>query len=166
MGSHKYYPLHPTYYPNWVFTKILITLLPKLGHKVKLSPQKGPNSFTLWAKPKKPNKTLLQSPLLHGTPKARCYITPLKPIATQLPKTRCYIALLKARTRQYFYKISKSTNTILAHIYKAQIGPNTILAHIYKVQILFWQLLKMPKYYFNIYLQNQNIILATTHKAQ
>ena len=68
LGSfHKYYPLYLTYYLTWVFTKILIILLPKLGYKIILSPQKGPNSFTLWAKPKKLNKTLLQNPLLHGT---------------------------------------------------------------------------------------------------
>ena len=48
----------------------------KIRPQIKLSPQKGPNSFILWAKLKKPNKTLLQSPLLHGTPKARCYTAP------------------------------------------------------------------------------------------
>ena len=46
---------------------------------------KSPNSFTLWAKPKKPNKTL-QSPLLHGT---------LKPVAIRHSyKACCYMALL------------------------------------------------------------------------
>ena len=89
LGSQKYFlykphklswvlsqTLYPTYYPTWVFTKILITLLPKLGHKIILSSQKDPNSFTLWAKPKKPNKTFLQSPLLPTPLKACCYTAP------------------------------------------------------------------------------------------
>ena len=76
-----------------------------------------------------------KSPLLHGTSKARCYTTPLKPVAT----------------RQYFYKILQSPNAILAPIlqspilfWQLHIKPNTILVHIYKAQILF---------------------LATTHKT-
>lgn len=56
--SHKYYPLYPTYYPTWVFTKIIIILLPNWATKLYYLHQKSPNSFTLWAKPKKPNKTL------------------------------------------------------------------------------------------------------------
>ena len=56
-SSHKYYPLQPTYYPTWVFTKILIIiLLPKLGHKIYIIPTQSPTSFGLWAKPKKSPK--------------------------------------------------------------------------------------------------------------
>ena len=54
--SHKYYLLQPTYYPTWVFTKILIILLPKLGHKIYIIPTQSPTSFSLWAKPKESPK--------------------------------------------------------------------------------------------------------------
>ena len=50
LGLYKYLSY---YYQKWAA---------KLCHLYK-----SPNSFTLWAKPEKPNKTLLQSPLLHGT---------------------------------------------------------------------------------------------------
>ena len=54
--SHKYYPLQPTYYPTWVFRKILIILLPKLGHNIYIIPTQSPTSFGLWAKPKESPK--------------------------------------------------------------------------------------------------------------
>ena len=134
---------------------------------------KGPNSFTLWEKPKKPNKTLLQSPLLHDisknplihrTFKVRCYTTPLK-------SPLLHNTLIKSiATRQYFYKISKNPNTILTPIYKAQYyfgnyswkpniilvaiykSSNTILATIHKSSNLFWQLFIKLKYYFGTYI--------------
>ena len=135
LGSYKYFLYKPhklswalsqtlylTYYLTWVFTKILITLLPKLGHKIILSPQKGPNSFTLWAKPKNPNKTLLQSPLLHST---------LKSVVTQRPKVHYYTAPLKA------------------HCYTALLLSPLLYGSIFtksqKAQIIFWHLFIKPK---------------------
>ena len=109
--SHILPKYSPYYYPTWALLKkkklglsqilpITSHILSNLGfHKntyhnatkikpqIKLSPQKGPNSFILWAKLKKPNKTLLKTrcyiatlknPLLHSTSKARCYMAPLK----------------------------------------------------------------------------------------
>ena len=69
LGLHKYFSHH---YQNWVT---------KFCHLYK-----SPNSFTLWAKPKKPNKTLL---------KARCYTAPLKPVVTWHLKVCCYTTSLK-----------------------------------------------------------------------
>ena len=40
-------------------TKNTYHITTELGHKITLSPQKNPKSFNLWAKPEKPNKTLL-----------------------------------------------------------------------------------------------------------
>ena len=65
LGSHKYFPYKPHklfWYQNWAT---------KLCHLYK-----SPNSFTLWAKPKKSNKTLLQNPLLLGISKAHYYMAP------------------------------------------------------------------------------------------
>ena len=54
---------------------ILITLLPKLGHKITLSPQKAQNNFSCGQSPKRPNNTIY---------KARYYTAPFtKPIATR-----------------------------------------------------------------------------------
>ena len=152
MGSQKYFlykphklswalsqTLYPTYYPTWVFTKILITLLPKLGHKIILSSLKDLNSFTLWAKPKKPNKTFLQSPLLHDASKSLLLYDTLKPVATW----------------QYFYKMSKGP-ILLWHLFtKAQyyFGIYLQKPKYYKNPILFWHLFTKAQYYFGTYLQ-------------
>ena len=81
LGSHKY---SPYYYPIWALTNIshtgpinyfgpsqIFSILPNLGPHKYLSHHyqnwatklchlyKSPNSFTLWANPKKPNKALL-----------------------------------------------------------------------------------------------------------
>ena len=81
LGSHKY---SPYYYLTWALTNIshtspinyfgcsqIFSILPNLGPHKYLSYHyqnwatklchlyESPNSFTLWAKPKKPNKTLL-----------------------------------------------------------------------------------------------------------
>ena len=81
LGSPKY---SPYYYPIWALTNIshtspinysgpsqIFSILPNLGPQKYLSYHyqnwatklchlyKSPNPFTLWAKPKKPNKTLL-----------------------------------------------------------------------------------------------------------
>ena len=97
--SNKYYPLQPTYYPIWVFTKIFTIPLPQSGHKIMLSPQKIPSSFTLWAKPKKAQQYHLLILLLHGT---------LKPIAIRQYFTK---------SQNHFYK----TQILIWHyFYKAQ----------------------------------------------
>ena len=122
--SHKYYPSYPTYYPTWVFTKILTILLPYWATKLHHLYKKPKNTY-LVGKSKKPNKTLyktccyttlLQSLLLHDTftkpivarhsYKARCCTAPLqssllhdtlKPVATwHSYKARCYKALYDA----------------------------------------------------------------------
>ena len=64
--SHKYYPLKPTYYPAWVFNKILTILLPHWATKLYNLYNK-PKSTYLVGKSKKPIKTLY---------KARCYTSP------------------------------------------------------------------------------------------
>ena len=148
LGSQKYFlykphklswalsqTLYPTYYPTWVFTKILITLLPKLGHKIILSSQKDLNSFTLWAKP---NKTFLQSPLLHDASKSLLLYDTLKPVATW----------------QYFYKMSKGP-ILLWHLFtKAQyyFGIYLQKPKYSKNPILFWHLFTKAQYYFGTYL--------------
>ena len=121
----------------------------KLVHKYLLShyhidPQnytisiKSPNSFTLGAKPKKPNKTL-QSPLLHDT-----------------SKTRCYMALLLSPL------LHGNIFTKSQTIYKSL---NTILETISKSPILFWQPFLKAQYYFSNYLQKSpNTSLAKFYK--
>ena len=88
LGSYKYFPYKP-HKLFWAISQILpITscILSNLGSHTntnhtttKIGPQnytiftKSPNSFTLWVKSKKPNKT-------H---KAHCYTAPLKLVATR-----------------------------------------------------------------------------------
>ena len=111
LGFHKYSLYRPhklswtlsqillIYYPTWVFTKIPIILLPKLGHKIVLSPQKSPNTFTLWEKSKKAQQNSLIKPVAtRHLLKACCYTAPLKP-------THCYMAPIKS---QLLHGISKS----------------------------------------------------------
>ena len=145
LSLHKYFSYH---YQNWA-TKLYCLYI-------------NSNLFILWAKHKKPNKTLL---------KARCYMAPLKPVATQYPKVRCYITLLQSPLLHnnilQNLKLFIKANIILATIYKKlkyyfgnySQNPNTTLVTIYKSPILFWQLFtKMPKYYFGNYLQKPNTI--------
>ena len=201
MGPHKYSQqitqIFPTYYPTCALTNIphIITqlrpsqIVPIISHILpNLSLHKyfsyhyqnwatklyclyiNSNLFILWGKHKKPNKTLL---------KGRCYMAPLKPVATQHPKVHCYVTLLQSpllhsnilQNLKLFIKV----NIILATIYKKlkyyfgnySQNPNTTLVTIYKSPILFWQLFtKMPKYYFGNYIQKPNIILVTLQKAQ
>ena len=87
LGSHRYF----LYYPTCAFSYHYQKWATKLCHLYK-----SPNSFTLWAKPKKPNKTLLQSSLLYGTSKTRYYMASLKLVATWQPKVRCYTAFLQS----------------------------------------------------------------------
>ena len=68
-SSHKYYSLYPTKNTHHVTTKI--------GPQNYTISIKNPSSFTLWARLKSPTKPL-QSPLLHGTSKARYDPAPLK----------------------------------------------------------------------------------------
>ena len=85
LGLQKYFSHH---YQNWVT---------KFCHLYK-----SPNSFTLLAKPKKPNKTLLKvrcytvplKPVVTWHLKVCCYTTSLKPVVTRHPKVRCYMTLL------------------------------------------------------------------------
>ena len=53
--SHEYYPLYPIYYSTWVFTSYHCQ---NYATKLYYLHKKNPNSFILWAKSKKPNKTL------------------------------------------------------------------------------------------------------------
>ena len=149
MGPHKYFQhitqIFSTYYPSWALTNIshtspinyfglsqIFSMLPNLGLYKYLSYYyqkwaaklchlyKSPNSFTLWAKPKKPNKTLLQSSLLYGTSKTRYYMTSLKLVTTRQPKVRCYTAFLQSPLLHgnIFTKISnylQKSNTIFGN---------------------------------------------------
>ena len=134
--SHKYYLLQPTYYPAWVFTKILIILLPKLGHKITLSSHKAQHHSACGKNPKKaqnskspttmwliPNPTTLrhylQSPLLHGNTLQNLKIISIKP---------------KFLFGIYFHK----AQIPISHLFSQ--SPNSNLALLYKAQILFWQL--------------------------
>ena len=111
----------------------------KLGHKIILSPRKSPKSFNLWAKLKKPNKTLLWSLLLHDIVKTRCYIAPLK--------ARCYTALLKLVATRYFLKAHYYTAIFLQNLTKSKCYFGTYFTklkcyfgtYFIKAQILFWQ---------------------------
>ena len=132
--SHKYYPLQPTYYPTWIFTKILIILLPKLGHKIYIIPTQSPTSSGLWAKRKESPKFQKSH---YNVVNSKSHYD----VANS--KARYDVALFTkpVATWQYF---TKSQN----HFYKAQIpiwhlfwqSPNFNLALLYKAQILFWQL--------------------------
>ena len=85
-----------------------------LSHKI-INLYKKPKSIYLVGKSKKPNKTLLQSPLLHGT------LT--KPIVTRHSyKACCYMALLQSP---------------LLH--------GNIFTKSYKTQILIWHYFTKPK---------------------
>ena len=98
-----YSNISPCYYPTWALTNItqlglsqIFAILANLSlHKyfsyyyqnwaIKFCHlYKSPNSFTLWAKPKKPNKTHL---------KACCCTAPLKPVITWHLKACCYVDL-------------------------------------------------------------------------
>ena len=142
LGFHKYSLYRPhklswtlsqillIYYPTWVFTKIPIILLPKLGHKIVLSPQKSPNTFTLWEKSKKAQQNSLIKPVAtRHLLKARYYTAPLNPVATRhLLKSCCYMTPLKARCymaiflqkftkpKYYFGNILQNLNTNLTTI--------------------------------------------------
>ena len=134
LGSHKYslYKPHklswaishilPTYYSTWVFTKISIILIQKLGHKIILSPQKTPKNIYLMGKSKKPNKTPFKaccytaplnpvmtrhskSPLRYDTSKTRYDMTPLKPVMTRHFKSPLWYSTSKSPLR---YNISKT----------------------------------------------------------
>ena len=186
LGSHKYFPYKP-HKLFWVFLQILpfiSHILPNLGshtntyHTItKIGLQnytifiKSPNSFSLWEKSKKPNKTLLQIPLLHST---------LKPIATwHSYKTCCYTALLlslllhgniftKSQTsykkpKYYFGNYLQNAQILFWKLFTK--SPNTILATFYKSSILFQQLFTKAQYYFGNYLQKPNNILATIYKS-
>ena len=173
LGSHKCFPYKP-HKLFWALSQILLIIshiLPNLGshtntyHTItKIRPQnytifiKNPNSFTLWAKSKKPNKTLLKIPLLHGT---------LKPVATwHSYKACCYTSLLLSpllhgnifTKSQTIYK--KPKYYFGNYLQKAQIlfgnflqKLNTILATIYKSPLLFQQLLTKAQHYLGNYLQ-------------
>ena len=71
----------------------------KIGLQNYIIPTQGPTSFSLWTKPRESPNSLkshydvanskpatmrhyLQSPLLRGISKARCYMAPLKHVAT------------------------------------------------------------------------------------
>ena len=178
MGSHKYFPyklhklfwalsqilpLYPTYYPTWALTQIHTTT--KIGPQNYTISTKSLNSFTLWAK--------LKKPVAIRHPKARCYTVPLKFVVIWHPKACCYTTLLQSLLRHgnIFYKISnclqkpkyyfgnylQKPNTILVTIYKS---PNTILATIYKTQYYFGNYLQKAQYYFG------NFILASSKKKK
>ena len=160
LSLHKYFSYH---YQNWA-TKLYCLYI-------------NSNLFILWAKHKKPNKTLL---------KGRCYMAPLKPVATQHPKVHCYMTLLQSpllhsnilQNLKLFIKV----NIILATIYKKlkyyfgnySQNPNTTLVTIYKSPILFWQLFTKTQYYFGNFtkspilfwqlLQRTQYYLATLYK--
>ena len=154
LGLYKYILY---YYQKWAA---------KLCHLYK-----SPNSFTLWAKPKKPNKTLLQSPLLHGT------LT--KSIATQHSyKACCYTVIFFTKSQNiikkpkcYFGNYLQKTQTLFWQLFTK--SPNTILATFYKSPILFWQLFtkslntilahsikKTQNYWANNYSTKAQIIFA------
>ena len=141
LGYHKYYPLHPTYYPTWVFTKILITMLPKLGHKLNYLHKKAQTHLSCGQNSKSPTKLSY---------KARCYTELLKLVATRHPKARCYTASLKTHCYMTHLKARCYTAPLKARCYMA----------------IFLQNLKKPKYYFGTYLQSSNIILAHIYKAK
>ena len=136
LGFHKYSLYRPhklswtlsqillIYYPTWVFTKIPIILLPKLGHKIVLSPQKSQNTFTLWEKSKKAQQNSLIKPVAtRHLLKARYYTAPLNPV------TIWHLLIL------LLHDTSKSP---LLH--------GNIFTKVYKAQILFWQYFTKPKY--------------------
>ena len=113
----------------------------------------------MWAKPKKPNKTLLQSPLLHDTLKSpllhytliksvatrhpkTCYYMPplltlllhdtLKPVATLHPKVCCYTAPLQSPLLHGTLTKPVATWQYFSQNFKTIYKkPNTILATIY-----------------------------------
>ena len=135
--SHKYYP-QPTYYPTWVFTKILIILLPKLGHKIYICPTQSPTSFGLWAKPKEsPKFQKSHYDVVNSKSPTTMWLIQSPTTMWLIPKSHYDVANSKARynaalftkpvaTRQQF---TKSQN------------------HFYKAQILIWHLLfTKPKY--------------------
>ena len=140
LGSHKYSLYKPHKLP-WALSQILLIIshiLPNLGshtntyHTItKIGSQnytisiKSPNSFTLWAKSKKPNKTLFTKSIATWHPKARCYTTPLKPVATW---------------QYFFYKISNYLQKPKYYFGNYLQKPNIILAITYKSPILSWQL--------------------------
>ena len=97
LGSHKYFPYkaHKLFWALSQILPIISHILPNLGSHTntyhtttKIGPQnytistKSPNSFTLWAKSKKPNKTLFTKHIFTRHPKARYYTAPLKLVAT------------------------------------------------------------------------------------
>ena len=146
-----------------------------MDHKIILSLQKSLKSFTLWAKPKKPNKVLLKPPL---KPITTWHL--LKLVATRHSKTRCYTTPLKSLLLHDTSKSLLLHDNIVTKSYRAQmlfwhlftktqilfwqlhIKPNTILAHIYKAQVLFWQLLIKPNNTLAPIYKSPNIILAKT----
>ena len=153
--SHKYYPLQPTYYPIWVFTKILIILLLKLGHKIYIILTQSPTSFGLWAKSK-------ESPKFQKSHYDVANSMSHYDMANSKSLTTMWLILKSATMRHYLQSPLLHDNTLqnlkiistrpkfLFDIYfhKAQIliwhlfsqSPNSNLALLYKAQILFWQL--------------------------
>ena len=160
LSLHKYFSDH---YQNWT-TKLYCLYI-------------SSNLFILWAKHKKPNKTLL---------KTHCYIASLKSVATWHPKVHCYTTLLQNPLLHINIlqnlKLFIKANIILAIIYKKlkyyfgnyTQNPNTTLATIYKSPILFWQLFTKTQYYFGNFtkspilfwqlLQRTQYYLATLYK--
>ena len=94
--SHKYYPLYPTYYPTRIFHKYTHHVTTKIGPQNYAIPTKKSQAHSPCGQsPKKAQQYHLLSPLLHGTSKARCYMAPLKPVATRQYFTK---------SQNYFYK--------------------------------------------------------------
>ena len=131
---------------------MLIISLPKLGRKIALSPHKAQhhsacgqnskeaqipkshydvaNSMSHYDVANSKPATMrhyLQSPLLHGTPKTRFYVTiPYKISKSFFTKPKCLFGI-------YFYK----AQILIWHLFLQ--SPNTNLALFYKAQILFSQ---------------------------
>ena len=113
--SHKYYLLQPTYYPTWVFTKILIILLPKLGHKIYIIPTQSPTSFSLWAKPKESPKFQKSHYDVANSKKSHYDVANSKShydVANSKSPTTMWLILKPATMRHYLQSLLLHGNTL------------------------------------------------------
>ena len=143
--SHKYYLLQPTYYPTWVFTKILIILLPKLGHKIYIIPTQSPTSFSLWAKPKEsPKFQKFHYDVANS-------ISPIRMWLIQSPTTMWLLP--KPATMRHYLQSPLLHGNTLQNLKIISTKPKFLFGiYFHKTQILIWHYFIKPKYYFGNYL--------------